>query len=309
MAESKKKRSLYVIPLFTYSQITYTKKFDIPLNEVIRHIVNSQLSRARDNWDELAEDCETINQSDVKLIATAVKTFRYYPETDIEVETADKGLVFYKKWKTGITYPVEEKRGDSAFKEDGVRGAWIFGGITGLLITMLIMGRGNPLSGIVNGFPLLQNIVILGILLLLNILFRVKLSPRFANTVDKFDFYQKYAVRSKKHGNDNPVVEIVSRGFWVVEMVGEDKADAIEITMSHLEDLKNDNSVFLANATDYNGFYSNINLKGIYLLDPETRRRLTVNILPFNKRKLFGLVSFKFLFSYILVVYSILVIL
>ena len=309
MAESKNKRSLYVIPLFTYSQITYTKKFDIPLNEVIRHIVNSQISRVRNNWDELVEDCETINQSDVKLIATAVKTFRYYPETDKEVETEDKGLVFYKKWKTGITYPVEEKRGDSAFKEDGVRGAWIFGGITGLLIVMLIGDKGNPLSNIVNSFSLLQNIAILGILIILNILLGVKLSPRFANIVDKFDFYQKFAARSKKLGSENPIVEIVTRGFWVVEMVGEDKVDAIEITMSHLEDLKNDNSVFLANAKDYNGFYSNINLKGIYLLDPETRRRITVNMLPFNKRKLFGLVSFRFLFTYILVVYSVLVIL
>ena len=308
MAESKNKRSLYVIPLFTYSQITYTKKFDIPLNEVIRHIVNSQISRVRNNWDELVEDCETINQSDVKLIATAVKTFRYYPETDKEVETEDKGLVFYKKWKTGITYPVEEKRGDSAFKEDGVRGAWIFGGITGLLIVMLIGDKGNPLSNIVNSFSLLQNIAILGILIILNILLGVKLSPRFANIVDKFDFYQKFAARSKKLGSENPIVEIVTRGFWVVEMVGEDKVDAIEITMSHLEDLKNDNSVFLANAKDYNGFYSNINLKGIYLLDPETRRRITVNMLPFNKRKLFGLVSFRFLFAYILVVYSVLVI-
>lgn len=309
MAESKKKRSLYVIPLFTYSQITYTKKFDIPLNEVIRHIVNSQPSRVRNNWGELVEDCETISQSDVKLIATVVDTFRYYPETDREVKTVDKGLVFYKKWKTGITYPVEEKRGDSAFKEDGVRGAWIFGGITGLLIVVLIGDKGNLLSNIVNSFSLLQNIVILGILILLNILFRVKLSPRFANIVDKFDFYQKFAVRSKKRGSENPIVEIVSRGFWVVEMVGEDKEDAIEITMSHLEDLKNDNSVFLANAKDYNGFYSLINLKGIYLLDPETRRRITINMLPFNKRKLFGLVTFRFLFAYILVVYSVLVIL
>lgn len=309
MTESKNKRSLYVIPLFTYSQITYTKIFDTPLNEVIRHIVNSQPSRVRNNWDELVEDCETINQSDVKLIATAVKTFRYYPETDKEVETEDKGLVFYKKWKTGITYPVEEKRGDSAFKEDGVRGAWIFGGITGLLIVMLIGDKGNPLSNIVNSFSLLQNIAILGILIILNILLGVKLSPRFANIVDKFDFYQKFVARSKKLGSENPIVEIVTRGFWVVEMVGEDKVDAIEITMSHLEDLKNDNSVFLANAKDYNGFYSNINLKGIYLLDPETRRRITVNMLPFNKRKLFGLVSFRFLFAYILVVYSVLVIL
>ena len=304
---------LYCKCVVVFSDLSFFQEWQGDIFQIVR----STYSASEDDneviqreWDTFVKGSQFISQNNVRKIQTTPTLGVYTSESNYK-ELEDESILFFSKkiFKSFEGERIEKKGFFKKYFYNGYISFLLSATLTFILInlpyTSSIMDWVFKPIDIIVSLSLFASLIGLPSLLLLILILKAKPSVGMYNIIDLFNLNVKMSLKGVPAESEGYLIETVSYGFWGVVLKSYDRNTLLDSIRGLLGKLKARESELLSDDSELNTVYGNISLKGIYVCDPETRNRITGNLLPLNKREYFGFVTLKGLTMYTAIMLSI----